>query len=284
MAGLVLGIHVKSGGTDLFSKGEPRNLTLHANENNDKHVSFNFEKKNPIAEFKPGPPMILKQYQTTNITLKNHMTLPTSVHWHGLEIDSWSDGVPNWSASDGRSSPIIEPGEEFTYKLSLMRSGTFVYHSHLDDIHQLTKGLYGVMIVLGENEVYNPDIDHSYILGWKKPDPKSRNDVDLNGWDDVPVQKAKVGENHRLRLINIGPAGNARMSVTKDGEAIPIKIIAKDGADLPPAQQHDVEQSTKLYVGETADFAFTPVEAGTYEIEFKYMQFKWKQNWEVSGY
>ena len=281
MAGLVLGIRVKPGDTDLISKGEPRNLTLHANESDKNHASFNFNKK-PKPGFNPGPPLILKQYQTTNITLKNHMSLPTSVHWHGLEIDSWADGVPNWSASDGRSSPTIEPGEEFTYKLSLMRSGTFVYHSHLDDIHQLTKGLYGAMIVLGENEVYNPDLDHYYILGWKNPDPKNADEVDLNGWDEVPSQNAIAGENHRLRLINIGPAGNGRMSVTKDGESIPIKFIAKDGADLPAAQQKEVERTTKLFVGETADFEFTPSEPGTYQIEFKYMGTTWKQTWDVS--
>ena len=284
MAGLVIGIQVKPGETDLISKGEPLNMTIHANESDANRASFSFENKKPEPGFSPGPPLILKQYQTTNITLKNHMSFPTSVHWHGLEIDSWADGVPNWSASDGRSSPIIEPGEEFTYKLSLMRSGTFVYHSHLDDIHQLTKGLYGAMIVLGENEVYNPDLDHYYIWGWKKPNPKTPEDVDLNGWDEVPVQKANVGENHRLRVINIGPAGNGRISVTKDGESIPIKIIAKDGADLPIAQQRDVEVTAKLFVGETADFEFTPVEAGTYEIKFKYMGTTWKQTWEVSGY
>jgi FtsP/CotA-like multicopper oxidase with cupredoxin domain len=256
---------------------------LHANESDENHVSFNLEEKNPDPGFNPGPPLILKQYQTTNITLKNHMSLPTSVHWHGLEIDSWADGVPNWSASDGRSSPIIYPGMEFTYKLSLMRSGTFVYHSHLDDIHQLTKGLYGAMIVLGENEVYNPDLDHSYIYGWKTPDAKSPDDVDLNGWDEVPVQKAKIGENHRLRLINIGPAGNGRISVTKDSKIIPIKTIAKDGADLPLSQQRDVDETAKLYVGETADFVFTPIEAGTYEIKFKYMGATWIQTWEVSA-
>jgi FtsP/CotA-like multicopper oxidase with cupredoxin domain len=164
-----------------------------------------------------------------------------------------------------------------------MRSGTFVYHSHLDDIHQLTKGLYGALIVLGENEVYNPDLDHYYILGWKNPDPKTPDDLDLNGWDKVPVQKARAGENHRLRLINIGPAGNGWMRVTRNGEIILIKSIAEDGADLPRAQQRNVGKTPKVYVGETADFMFTPAEAGIYEIEFKYMTTRWKQTWEVSN-
>ena len=281
MAGLVLGIHVKDGDTDLISKGDPLNFTLYANENDEHNAAFDLERKIPQSDFQPGPVLILKQYQTTNIRVQNHMSLPTSVHWHGLEIDSWSDGVPNWSASDGRRSPIIEPGESFTYKLSLMRPGTFVYHSHLDDVQQLAQGLYGPMIVLGENEVHNPDLDHYYVMGWKSPDPLSADDLDLNGWTDIPVQQAIAGEVHRLRLINIAPAGNGRISVTKDGEPVTLRTIAKDGADLPESQQQDMEETSKLYVGETADFAFVPEQPGTYVINFKYMMANWKQTWEV---
>ncbi len=281
MAGLVLGIQVKDGPSDLISKGQARNIILYVNESKEGHISFNLKRNKKPKAFTPGPLLILKQYQQTYITVKNQMSEETSIHWHGLEIDSWSDGVPFWSSSDGRSSPIIKPGEEFTYKLSLMRPGTFVYHSHWDDIPQLTKGLYGPMIILDENEVYNPKLDHTFIMGWKNEDPSSIEDVDLNGWDEVPVQKAKTGETHRLRLINIGPAGNADISVTKEGKAITVKSIAKDGADLPISQQVDVERTAKLYVGETADFNFTPTEPGIYEMKLRYMDYNWIQKWVV---
>ncbi len=281
MAGLVIGIQVKDGESDLISKGESRTITLFANEGEDNNVSFNLENKIPKESFKPGSLLILKQYQTTHINFKNRMSIPTSIHWHGLEIDSWSDGVPGWSASDGRSSPIVEPGKEFKYKLSLMRPGTFVYHSHLDDIDQLTKGLYGPMIVLKENEVYNPDLDHVYIMGWKNENVKTAEDLDLNGWEEIPVQKAKTGETHRLRVINIGPAGNSRISFTKDGKSISIKKIAKDGADLPISQQLSVDETARLFVGETADFSFIPQEPGVYELNVKYRMANWKQTWEV---
>jgi FtsP/CotA-like multicopper oxidase with cupredoxin domain len=282
MAGLVLGIQVKNGGTDLISKGEERNMTIFAHQADKNSMSMNMDGKTPEPSFKPGPLLVLKQYQTTHITVKNRMTVPTSIHWHGLEIDSWSDGVPNWSSSDGRSSPIIEPGDEFTYKLSLMRPGTFVYHSHLNDINQLTKGMYGPMIILGENEIYNPELDHFYILGWKSPFPQSDKEVDINGWDEIPVQQAKTGETHRLRLINIGPAGNVNLRFTKNGKKYLIKSIAKDGADLPISQQVRLEESPKVYVGEAADFSFTPEEPGTYELRFDFWPANWTQVWEVS--
>jgi FtsP/CotA-like multicopper oxidase with cupredoxin domain len=282
MAGLVLGIKVKVGASDLISKGTSKNITLYATESNDQFKTFKFSQKNKDKTFTPGDLLLLKQYQTTNITVKNLMKSETVVHWHGLEIDSWSDGVPDWSSSDGRSSPIIEPGESFTYKLTTMRAGTFVYHSHLDDVNQLTKGLYGALIIIGENEVYHPELDHFYTMGWKNPFPQKKEDLDLNGWQEVPVQQAKLGETHRLRLINIAPAGAAWVRMTKDDKIIPIKIIAKDGADLPLAQQHEVDISSKIFVGETADYSFTPQEPGIYQLKFKYMMADWTQTWVVS--
>lgn len=95
--------------------------------------------------------------------------MPTGIHWQGLELDGWADGVPGWSASDGMVSPVIDPGDSFTYKLSSMRPGTFIYHSHLDDISQLTGGLYGALIVLGEGEEFDPELDHLAISWLAEP-------------------------------------------------------------------------------------------------------------------
>ena len=89
-----------------------------------------------------------------------------------LDFDSWADGVPDWSASDGKMSPSIQPGEKFTYKLTLMRPGTYIYHSHLNDAHQVASGLYGPIIVLRENQTYDPETDHFYIVGWKTSEYK----------------------------------------------------------------------------------------------------------------
>lgn len=240
MAGLVLGINVKPGISDLISEGEAKYVTLHATEYSADSLSsyaFSLESDQPPGSFRegiPGPILLLKKHQTTYVTVRNHMSIPTGVHWHGLEIDSWSDGVRYWSASNGMVSPVVEPGEEFTYKLSAMRSGTFMYHSHLNDIPQLAGGLYGPMIVLDEDEVFDPALDHIYTVGWKTPDPGPITDWDLNGTDVQPEMTAHVGESHRLRLISIGPASFAKFWATRDGEPYPLRAYAKDGADLPP--------------------------------------------------
>lgn len=291
MAGLVLGIQIPDGPSDLISKGEPRYLTLQVNEY-DTIPEYKYQftlssgnKKEPFQSVRPGPLLILKQYQDTYITLENNMSISTGVHWHGLELDSWADGVPAWSSSEGLTSPVVKPGEKFTYKLSLMRAGSFIYHSHLDDINQLSGGLYGPLIVLRENETYDPEKDHFYIVSWKRSMINSFEDHELNGRTKQPLQLATVGDTHRIRLMHIAPVGSVTVRMLKNDLPVPIKFIAKDGADLPEHQQIDIEVSARFGVGETADFAFTPTEPGLYELQVgakNNPKNRWKQKWEVA--
>ncbi len=286
MAGLVTGINVKPGPSDLIWKGDTREITLFVNEYENGRHGFTTESDySKIKEVSNQRPLLLlKQYLPTYITVDNRMSEPTSIHWHGLEIDSWSDGVPGWSSSEGKTSPTIEPGEKFRYKMALMRPGSFIYHSHLDDINQLTSGLYGPMIVLAENEVFNSETDHPYILGWTDPDPQSwRGDHEINGTDNLPEIKTSVGVKHRLRLMHIAPVGRIRLRMEKEDKPVPVRIIAKDGADLPESQRVMVESSFRYGVGETADFEFIAETPGNYQLYFwnnnkeKY----WVQDWIV---
>ena len=45
------------------------------------------------------------------------------------------------------------------------RAGTFIYHTHLNDIEQLTSGMYGAAVVLERNQKYDPSTDHAFVLG-----------------------------------------------------------------------------------------------------------------------
>ncbi len=289
MAGLVLGISVKPGKSDLISRGEPRYLTLHANQHGADSLeafSFSFDSGFQPDETHlraPGPVMFLQRYQDTYVTVQNHMSTPTGVHWHGLELDSWSDGVPFWSASDGKVSPVIEPGEEFAYKLSLMRSGTFIYHSHLNDVRQLSGGLYGPIIVLDEGEEFDPEFDHIYTIGYNRRRGRPIEDWEMNGRQEQPDMIASVGEDHRLRLINITPAGVAKFWMTKDGQPVKLRAIAKDGADLPESQRVEVEIGQVIGSGETIDYMFSPSEPGVYQLGMgPNPSAAWTQKWIVS--
>jgi FtsP/CotA-like multicopper oxidase with cupredoxin domain len=181
-------------------------------------------------------------------------------------------------------SPSIQPGENFTYKLTLMRPGTYIYHSHLDDAHQIASGLYGPIIFLRENQAYDPATDHIYIVGWRTSNIKSLEDIVLNGTFQQPPQNARVGETHRLRLINIQPAEDIKIRMEKDSIPFPIKFVAKDGTDMPSLQQTFLKESAFFGAGETADFEFTPLKAGTYDLKVILVegQYFWQQKWIVT--
>lgn len=289
MYGLVIGIQIKPGPSDLITKGPDLNLALYANQilpgispRNAFSLSPDY---NPDTSdiTTPGPLLLMKQYQPTYVTVTNRMQVPTSVHWHGLDLDSWADGVPDYSASDGKMSPSIQPGEKFMYKLTLMRPGTYIYHSHFNDSHQIASGLYGPIIVLSEGQTYDPKTDHLFIVGWRTSDIKSLEDIVLNGSFQQPIQHARTGETHRLRLINIQPAGDVKIRVLQDGVPVLIKSIAKDGTDMPALQQTFKKESAFFGVGETADFEFSPGKAGTYEVQVVLSEggYLWTQKWVV---
>ena len=291
MAGLVTGIEVAPGSSDIVRLGPPVKLDLYAlerpadqppggeadgteeGETEETSTRYVFaigdaEADDSIIGSIPGPLLAFRQHQAVDVTVRNRLSVPTGVHWHGLELDAWADGVPDWSASDGRISPIIQPGASFTYSLSLLRPGTFIYHTHLDDVHQLTRGLYGPLLVLPENESYDPRTDHLMVWGWN-PVGRGIDGIDLNGTREQPDATARVGERHRFRMINIAPAGAITAWITSADdpeEIVPITLHAKDGADLPVHQRVAVDELPRLFVGETADFTWTPREPGSYEL------------------
>ena len=76
--------------------------------------------------------------ERTAITVVNQLSEPTSVHWHGIELESYYDGIPGWSGAGTKTAPFIAPADSFTAVFTPPRAGTFMYHAHADDIHQLT--------------------------------------------------------------------------------------------------------------------------------------------------
>ncbi|WP_118857554.1 copper resistance system multicopper oxidase [Sphingomonas mesophila] len=87
----------------------------------------------------PAPLVRLKEGQNVRITVDNHLSEDTSIHWHGLLVPFEMDGVP------GVSFPGIKAHSTFTYEFPVKQSGTYWYHSHSGLQEQL--GHYGPMII-----------------------------------------------------------------------------------------------------------------------------------------
>jgi hypothetical protein len=93
----------------------------------------------------------------------------------------------------------------------------------------------------------------------------------------------RLGQAHRIRLMNIAPAGDIVLKMMLDSTAVAVKCLAKDGTDLPALQQAMVKQSQLFGVGETGDFEFKPLKPGTYTLWVMYNEeLSWKQKWVVT--
>src|SRR4029078_10493827 len=55
----------------------------------------------------PGPVLELKRGQPVRILVKNNLDEQSGVHWHGLEIESYPDGVSDFSGMGDKIMPPI---------------------------------------------------------------------------------------------------------------------------------------------------------------------------------
>jgi manganese oxidase len=229
----------------------------------------------------PGPPLLLIKDQPVAIKVVNTLKEPTTIHWHGLEIDSYYDGVSGWGYTGKKMAPVIQSGDSFTVHLTPSRAGTFIYHTHMHDL-QLLQGMYGALIVLNPGETYNPETDKIFLIsqgGQGLYMPKMlNNSVDLfgkqkfllNGTDKPQTLYLKKGHRYRFRIINIGAQnfGNY-ISIKQNDQLVSWTLIAKDGISLRKNQQQVKPSSQWVAIGETYDFEFSPAKPGDYQIELR---------------
>lgn len=274
MAGLVMGIQVDSRpGVESAPRRNVREVYVSVQEGTPqgrapRAMRFVVEGQQPVVPDSPRMPgsvLVLTRGQPTDVTVHNRMSEPTSIHWHGLELESWSDGVAGWSGSGARVAPAIPPGGSFTARLTLKRAGTFIYHTHLNDIEQITSGLYGPILVLEPGERYDPTRDFVFLMGWDGlPEGNGPDMIVVNGGrTEVPLELRR-GERYRFRFINIGPAGRFGFRIVRGDSVANWRPIAKDGADLPAHQAIVRQARIGIDVGETFDAEFIPEEAGEY--------------------
>jgi FtsP/CotA-like multicopper oxidase with cupredoxin domain len=277
MAGLVLPINVKPApGWTAEPRPSPRSLRLfvqqgpklgHAPRTLGYVIEHSSSAPTEPLTHAGGPPLILTRGQPTDITVINQLNEPTVVHWHGLELESYSDGVSGFSGHRGHVAPSIAPSDSFTARLTMRRAGTFMYHTHLNDLEQLTSGLYGAMIVREPREPFDPSTDHVFVAGWDGLADPGR--LVINGDSILPPMTWRAGSTHRIRLIYIGAATLMRIRMLKDSTLMTWRPAAKDGADLPAPQAMARPAEVTMYVGETADFLVTASQRGEYTLTFQ---------------
>ncbi|MDC7994145.1 MULTISPECIES: multicopper oxidase domain-containing protein [Flavobacteriaceae] len=187
---------VGTNGQDRKEEGRPvkeYNLTIEENEMTlagvtAKGMTINGGIPGPVLEFNEGDLAII------NVT--NKMDEETSVHWHGLILPNFYDGVPYLT------TPPIKPGTTFQYRIPINQSGTYWYHSHT--MLQEQSGVYGSIVIQPKEKTLDYDKDLVVVLSdWTNEDPMNvlRNLKRRNEWYQV-----------------------------KKGTAVPLSRVIKEGA------------------------------------------------------
>ncbi|HEU4698276.1 MAG TPA: multicopper oxidase family protein, partial [Gemmatimonadales bacterium] len=180
----------------------------------------------------PGPVIEARVGDVLEVHLTNHLPEPTSIHWHGLRLPAAMDGT------DMVQHPIA-PGETFTYRFLLPDAGTFWYHPHSNETVQLERGLYGALVVRGEDE---PVLDAERVLvlddvaldrkgqvkspgRWIEQHDGRQGDTCLVNGRQTPELAIAAGRVERWRIVNASSARYVRLAI---GDR-PFTIIGTDG-------------------------------------------------------
>ncbi len=201
----------------------------------------------------PGPILVLRRGEPVEITVVNQLPEATSIHWHGMELESYYDGVHGLSGTPGRLAPSVEPGTSFVVRFTPPRAGTFIYHTHVHDNRQLTSGLYGALLVVDPDQPYDETVDHVFVIG--RGGPALDAPVVING-QRAPQFVWSSNRRHRIRFINITPNDTVVATLRTGLGRVAWRLRAKDGASLAPEPLAEVTAEQTMGVGETYDFEF----------------------------
>lgn len=210
----------------------------------------------------PGPAIEVFEGDTVEITLKNALPQPTTIHWHGLPVPPDQDGNPQ---------DEIAPGETRTYKFTLPENcaGTYWYHPHGHNTvaEQAYRGLAGVFIVKPKQDL----LAHIPVQNWLMSDLKlntsgqiaDNNMMDwMNGREGQYVLINGASKPH----ITLDKATRARLWNACSGRYLDltlsdadIYLIGTDGGLIE--QPHQIE-SLLLSPGERAEILIVPRKTG----------------------
>ena len=197
----------------------------------------------------PGPLLKARRGEVIEVEFINGLDHPTTIHWHGVRNLNEMDGVPDLTQA------AVEPGETFTYRFPVNDAGTFWYHAHHKSWEQVARGLYGALIVLDDDEMFENERDHLIVaddwlldekfqidtpslgsLGHWSHGGRLGNALTINGSFSPNIEMASQGQ-VRLRLLN---AANARVLSFSLNNRLPMKVISVDGSPCEPFEVEEV--------------------------------------------
>jgi manganese oxidase len=205
-----------------------------------------------------GPTIEAVEGDRVRIYVTNKLPENTSIHWHGMLVPSGMDGVA------GLSQKNIEPGETYKYEFKLRQHGTYMYHSHSDEMTQIALGMMGMFIIHPRNPT-GPKADRDFALmtsewridvGTMRPNPIEMTDFNVftfNGraFPGTAPLVAKYGDRVRIRFGNLSPMEHHPIHI----HGLHWKVTQTDGGQIPESAQWP-ETTVLVAVGQTRTVEF----------------------------
>ncbi|QOV92397.1 multicopper oxidase family protein [Humisphaera borealis] len=206
-----------------------------------------------------GPCIEAVEGDRVRFFVTNRLGAATTVHWHGLIVPNGMDGV------GGLSQKAIPPGETYAYEFTLRQNGTFMYHSHHDEMTQMGMGMVGMIVVhpRGVPPDQRPDRDfvlqtHEWAIkvGTNRPDPNVMTDFNVltfnaRAFPGTAPLVAKLGDKVRMRFGNLSAMDHHPIHL----HGYYFKVTETDGGRIPEAGQWP-ETTVLVPVGSTRTVEF----------------------------
>jgi FtsP/CotA-like multicopper oxidase with cupredoxin domain len=281
MFGLVMGISIAPNGAGPEPSETPRAIRIVQREKPNVYgsqpgmsyvVDGTPEAADPGALSVPGSTLLLERGKRVAVTIVNQSNEPASVHWHGIELESYPDGVPGWSGSGKNILPSIAPHDSLTVRWTPPRAGSFMYHTHFNEAMQMGSGLYGPIIVLEPGQHFDPETDKILFFGaagtGTNPVFGPFPSFVMNGKTQPDAMNLKARTQYRFRLFDLGGDMPLMVSLQAGDAPITWRAVAKDGYPLQPSQAISRAAVLTFDPGEIYDFEYTPAAPGELTLKF----------------
>lgn len=218
----------------------------------------------------PGPQLRVPYGKRVRVVVRNELSEPTSVHWHGLAVPNAMDGV------SGVTQDAIAPGQTFTYEFDAIpagrdsQGGTFFYHSHTMEDRQVGLGMAGSLVIEPPTPTDQYDVEQTLMLGEWLLDPSTGetrppmqmdgafpNYFTINGKSFPSTETLSVNRGDRVLLRVIG-AGQFNHPMHLHGTDF--EVVAIDGHPVEGTPER--RDTIDIAPGQRFDLAFTATEPG----------------------
>ncbi len=190
-----------------------------------------------------GPTIRCRENDRVTLRVKNSLTRPTTLHWHGLRLPAASDGGPH---------QVVEPGAVWEASFAIKQGASLCwYHSHLMEQtgEQVLRGLAGLFLIEDEQSKsqrlpsdYGVD-DIPLVIQDRRFNADGSFDYDLSMHDVMMGYKGNVilvngtanphvvlrRQRTRLRILN---GSNSRIYTLGLDDGADLVVIGSDGGLL----------------------------------------------------